>query len=137
MEIARLRLLIHTHDAFKSEAREGVAILDPANHASLAAAYIEGLGAAPCVVTVAQHHDRPYSIRLATRVNPDVAEERIGSLRASVPDWDLFVAFVLVDDATASKRGETSLWFLEQIADSFPSRFGLDDHRFVAGGRSA
>ena len=105
VEIARLRLLIHTHDAFKPEAKEGVAILDPGNHASLAAAYLEGLGAAPSVVAVAQHHDRPYSIRLATRANPDVAGERIESLRASVPDWDLFVAFVLVDDATASKRG--------------------------------
>ena len=134
VEIARLRLLIHTHDTFKPEAKEGVAILDPANHASLAAAYLEDLGAAPEVVAVAQHHDRPYSIQLATRANPDVAGERIESLRECVPDWDLLVAFVIVDSATASKRGETSRWFLEQIADSFPSRFGPDDHRLVAGG---
>jgi hypothetical protein len=43
---------------------------------------------------------------------------------------------VLVDDATASKRGETSRWFLEQIADSFPSRFGMAEHRLVAGGQA-
>lgn len=135
-EIARLHLLVHTHDTFKPEAREGVAILDPANHAAIAAAYLESLGAAPCVVAVARHHDRPYSIRLATRVNPDVAAERIETLRASIPDWNLFVAFVLVDDATASKRGETSRWFLEQIADSFPSRFGMAEHRLVAGGQA-
>jgi hypothetical protein len=136
VEVARLRLLVHTHDLFKPQAREGVAILDPASHASLAAAYLEGLGAAPCVVAVAQHHDRPYSIRLATRANPDVAQERIETLHANIPDWDLFVAFVLVDDATASKCGETSRWFLEQIADSFPSRFGPDDRRLVAGGHA-
>ena len=136
VEIARLRLLIHTHDTFKPEAKNGVAILDPANHASLAAAYLRRLGAGPEVVAVAQHHDRPYSIHLATLANPDVAQERIESLYDSVPDWDLFVAFVLVDDATGSKRGETSLWFLEQIADSFPSRFGPGDHRLVAGGHA-
>ena len=36
VELAKLRLLIHTHDTFKGEAKRGVAIRHPESHASLA-----------------------------------------------------------------------------------------------------
>src|SRR6185312_3403987 len=36
----KLRLLIHTHDTFKGESREGIAIAAPKSHASLARAFL-------------------------------------------------------------------------------------------------
>ena len=37
-----MRLLVHTHDSFKSESEMGVPITDPKSHASLACAFLAG-----------------------------------------------------------------------------------------------
>ncbi|MDA7978880.1 MAG: hypothetical protein MPJ50_08950, partial [Pirellulales bacterium] len=42
-DIARLRILIHTHDTFKPNAKRGVTINDPNSHASLAAKFLSEL----------------------------------------------------------------------------------------------
>src|SRR5579862_6674814 len=39
-EYWKLKLLIHTHDSFKGEAKIGVSILDPNSHASLARSFL-------------------------------------------------------------------------------------------------
>src|SRR5262245_18791904 len=39
-ETWKLRILIHTHDSFKAEAKSGVPIGDPRSHASLARAFL-------------------------------------------------------------------------------------------------
>src|SRR5262249_52983743 len=61
-ELAKLRILAHTHDSFKADAAQGVPIDDPRGHASLAAEYLASLGADEDLVAMAQLHDVPHAL---------------------------------------------------------------------------
>ena len=87
---AKLRILIHTHDTFKADAKRGVAIWHPQSHASLARAFLGEFCDDEDLLAMVQLHDEPYALFLQTqrtgRVNecaPDVHledDKRLGSL---------------------------------------------------------
>ena len=133
-EVAKLRLLIHVHDTFKPDAREGIAIRHPQSHASLARAFLaEFLPDAgrddAGLLDMLQFHDEPYALFLRARrgkAAPDPA--RWAALKQAIRDWDLFVAFCLVDGSTAGKSREPLTWLIAQLArDGIVTRFGPGD----------
>ena len=58
----KLKLLIHTHDSFKAEAKPGVAIADPASHASIARAFLAEHSDDSDLLAMVQFHDEPFAL---------------------------------------------------------------------------
>ena len=111
----RLRLLIHSHDTFKSEA-EDVKISHPRSHASLARAFLAEFcpDDAP-LLDIVQFHDEPYALwrqEQHARLN----HARMDALFALIRDWDLFLAFLVVDGCTEGKNRDPLHWFFGQAA---------------------
>lgn len=126
-EIAKLRVLIHTHDTFKAEATSGVPILDPRSHASLARAFLAEYCDNAELLAIVQYHDEPYALWQRVRSKGAVDEQRLESLLQSINDWTLFLAFIIIDGCTAGKSGEPVLWFLSLVLNRVDSRIVLDD----------
>lgn len=57
----KLRILIHTHDTFKSGAKAGVAVSNPRSHASLARQFLSEFCDDAQLLAIVQSHDVPYS----------------------------------------------------------------------------
>jgi hypothetical protein len=58
----KLKLLIHTHDSFKTESKLGVPITDPKSHASLARAFLETHCDDADLLAIVQFHDEPFAL---------------------------------------------------------------------------
>lgn len=52
---------------------------------------------------------------------------RLQEISETVQEWDLFVAFLLLDGHTAGKSAAPLEWFLATTATNRTSRFSLDD----------
>ena len=128
-EIGKLRILIHVHDTFKPGATDGVPIRDPRSHASLARAFLAEFTDEAELLDIVQNHDEPYALFLRARRGagpPDSA--RWAALREKIRDWDLFIAFTLIDGSTPGKGRQPLIWLLTQLQhDGIATRFGLDD----------
>jgi hypothetical protein len=59
-EYWKLKLLVHTHDTFKAEARAGVAITDPQSHASIARDFLSTYCSDGDLLMMVQYHDEPF-----------------------------------------------------------------------------
>ena len=111
----RLRLLIHAHDTFKPDAAD-VKIADPRSHASLARAFLaEFCPDAAGLLDIVQFHDEPYALWRQEQ-HGRLNHARLEALFAVIRDWDLFLAFLIVDGCTAGKSREPLRWFFEQAA---------------------
>jgi len=121
-EIARLRVLIHTHDTFKPQAAAGVAITHPASHASLARAFLAEFCTDVDLLEMIQYHDEPYALWQRGRRGPH-DEERLARLVSRIRDWDLFVAFLIIDGCTKGKSREPLTWFLTVLDGRVRTRF--------------
>ena len=112
----RLRLLIHAHDTFKPEAAEGAKIADPGSHASLARAFLaEFVPRDRELLDMVQYHDEPYALwrqEQHFRLN----HARLDALFTTFHDWDLYLAFLIVDGCTTGKGREPLHWFFSQAA---------------------
>ena len=111
----RLRLLIHAHDTFKPDA-EDVKISHPRSHASLARAFLaEFCPDDARLLDIVQFHDEPYALwrqEQHFRLN----HARMDALFALIRDWDLFLAFLIVDGCTEGKSRDPLHWFFGQAA---------------------
>lgn len=117
-EVERLRVLIHVHDTFKPQALE-VAIAHPRSHASLARAFLSEFTDDEELLTAVQLHDEPYALWRRRDKNP---WERFEELLGRVHDWDLFLAFLIVDGCTVGKTREPLHWFFRSLAGRVPTR---------------
>ena len=123
----RLRLLIHAHDTFKPEAAEGAKITDPGSHASLARAFLAEFCPQDAeLLNMVQFHDEPYALWRQER-HWRLNRARLDALFATLHDWDLFLAFLVVDGCTEGKGREPLHWFLGQAAGRVASRVTVAD----------
>ena len=120
-ECWKLRVLIHTHDTFKAEAARGVAISDPQSHASLARQFLAGYTDDPELLKIVQLHDEPYALWKKHQVAGDYSQ-RLEQLLSTITNWDLFLAFLIIDGCTPGKSRAPLTWFLVQIRDRVNSR---------------
>jgi hypothetical protein len=126
-EYWKLKVLIHTHDTFKAEARPGVSIKDPCSHASLARAFLADYFSAPDLLAIVQYHDEPYALYRQFESKGSYNRDRLEVLRSEIKDWDLFLAFLIVDGCTAGKSREPLHWLFREIGDKVQSRFTSAD----------
>jgi hypothetical protein len=127
VEAARLRLIVHTHDTFKPQAIRGVPIRDSRSHASLARSFLAEFCDDPDLLAIVQWHDEPYALWQRWRQRFEIDEQRLQQLLDTIEDWDLFLAFQIIDGCTDSKSREPLQWFFAVIGDRVDSRFNGDD----------
>ncbi|MGE0758420.1 MAG: hypothetical protein AB7F89_22130 [Pirellulaceae bacterium] len=111
---AKLRLLIHTHDTFKAEARQGVPIEDPRSHASLARGFLAEFCDDADLLAMVQYHDEPYALWKQDTTG-GLISARLERLLGAVEDWDLFLVFLIIDGCTRGKSREPLVWFFHQL----------------------
>ena len=123
----RLRVLIHTHDTFKGEAHRGVAISSPCSHASLARTFLVEFCGDADLHAMVQFHDEPFALWRQFRAKRKFDEARLAALVARIRDWNLFLAFTIVDGCTKGKSPEPLRWFFQQIAGKVQTTFAESD----------
>ena len=123
----KLELLIHTHDSFKSEAKPGVAIADPRSHASLAREFLAEFCDDPDVLAMVQFHDEPFALWRQAESKGKCSQERLDSLLDNVKDWNLFLAFTIIDGCTDGKEREPLIWLFGQIAGKVQTTLSAAD----------
>src|SRR2546430_1655621 len=87
-EYWKLKLLIHTHDSFKGESKQGVAITDPASHASIARAFLAAHSDDPDLQAMVQYHDEPFALYRQFESKGKYNQERFNALLKAIKDWN-------------------------------------------------
>ena len=128
-EYWRLKVLIHIHDTFKAEATRSIPITAPRSHASLARAFLSEFCDDAEMQATVQFHDEPFALWRQFVANGKPNPERMTALLASIRDWDLFLAFLIVDGCTEGKSREPLRWFFQQVAGRVQSQFTEADIR--------
>jgi hypothetical protein len=117
----KLMLLIHTHDTFKGEAEPGVPITHPKSHASLARAFLAAYCGDVDLLTMVQLHDEPYALYLQHKSKGACNPVRMDQLINAIKDWNVFLAFVIIDECTRGKSREPLHWFLRSVSTKVDS----------------
>jgi hypothetical protein len=123
----RLRILIHTHDSFKGEAKRGVPIIHPSSHASLACKFLSEFCNDPDLLAMVQYHDERFALWRQFEGTGQYDQERFAALLENIHEWSLFLAFNIVDGCTEGKEREALCWFFDQVAGKVESRFTKAD----------
>ena len=124
----KLKLLIHTHDSFKAEAQPGVAIADPKSHASLAREFLAGHCGDSDLLAMVQYHDEPFALwRQAESKKGAYNRERFEALLRNIADWNLFLAFHIIDGCTVGKGREPLVWLFAQVDGKVQTGFTAAD----------
>lgn len=130
-EIARLQVLIHVHDTFKADAKDGVPITHPQSHASLAKSFLAEFTDDPVLLAIVQYHDEPFALWQQFQRKGFCSAERLDQLVRNIGDWHLFGAFLLIDGCTPGKGSETLEWFLPFVGERVPLTWTADDARLL------
>ena len=123
----KLKLLIHTHDSFKGEAQAGVPISDPRSHASLARAFLSIYCNDDDLLAMAQYHDEPFALYRQVETKGKYNQDRFKALLQSIRDWNLFLAFNIIDGCTGSKSRDPLYWLFQEVAGRVDSQFTAGD----------
>jgi hypothetical protein len=129
----KLKVLIHTHDTFKAESREGVPIADPRSHASLARAFLATYCDDADLLAMVQYHDEPYALYRQFENKGKYNLDRLNALLKAIQDWNLFLAFNIIDGCTEGKSREPLQWFFGEVAGRVESNFTAADVILASG----
>ena len=110
----KLKLLIHTHDTFKADAKQGAPSRDPRSHASLARAFVAEFCDDNNLLAIIQFHDEPYAF-WKQYSRGGVNSKRFDELLDTISDWDLYLLFLVIDGCTEGKSREPLIWFFNEI----------------------
>jgi hypothetical protein len=119
----RLKVLIHVHDTFKGEAEPGVPIMATNSHASLARAFLAEFCQDADMLATVQYHDEPFALWRQFASKAKLNEERLTALLTRIQDWNVFLAFVIVDGCTQDKDREPLRWLFQRLAGRVHTNF--------------
>jgi hypothetical protein len=119
----KLKLIIHTHDSFKANAKVGAAISDPMSHASLARSFLAEYCPDSDLLAIVQYHDEPFALYRQFEAKGKYNLGRLNNLIAAIKDWNLFLAFNIIDGCTAGKSREPLRWLFREIDGQVASKF--------------
>lgn len=123
----KLKILIHTHDTFKGESTPGVAIADPNSHASLAREFLARFCDDSDLLAMIQWHDEPFALWRQVEQKGKCNADRLNALFDKIKDWNLFLAFNIIDGCTAGKGREPLRWLFETAKVRVTTRFTAAD----------
>jgi hypothetical protein len=125
----KLKLLIHTHDSFKAESLPGVAITHPRSHASLARAFLAEFISDADLLAMVQYHDEPFALWRQVESKGTCNPARFAALLHAIRDWNLFLAFAIIDGCTEGKSREPLQWLFREVDGKVTSSFTAADIR--------
>jgi hypothetical protein len=112
----KLKFLIHVHDTFKAEeSQESVPADHPQSHESLAREFASEFTDDADLLNTIQYHDENYALWKQFKSKGDYDRRWFQHLLNIVRDWDLFLAFTIIDGHTQGKDIEKLPWFIEQV----------------------
>jgi hypothetical protein len=123
----KLKVLLHTLDSFKRDSERGVPITHPKSHASLARAFLSEFCDDSDLLAMVQYHDEPFALWRQVETKGSCNQERFAALLRSIEDWNLFLAFNIIDGCTEGKGREPLRWLFEQVAGKVKSGFTAVD----------
>jgi hypothetical protein len=124
----KLKLLVHTHDSFKAASQPGVPITDPRSHASLAREFLASFCNDPDLLAMVQYHDEPFALwRQAESKKGRYNQERFDALLRNITDWNLFLAFNIIDGCTKGKSREPLVWLFKEVDGKVETSFTAAD----------
>jgi hypothetical protein len=126
-EYWKLKLLIHTQDTFKGESQPGVPISDSKSHASLARAFLMTHCDDADLLAMVQYHDEPFALFRQVETKGRYNQARFGDLLKAIQDWNLFLAFNIIDGCTPGKSREPLHWLFGETAGKVETRFTETD----------
>ena len=126
-DVLKLRLLIHSHDSFKPDADPAAAIQHPDSHASLARKFLAEFCADPDLLAMVQNHDESFALWRQAQTKGSCNQQRWATLLQAIGDWDLFLAFLIIDGCTKGKSRAPLKWFFEELKGKIASRFSESD----------
>ena len=129
VDCLKLQILIHTHDTFKADAKQGVAIIDHHSHASLGRRFLSALCDDRDLLNMVQYHDEPRALWLQSQTKGRYDQERFATLLSSIEDWNVFLAFCIIDGCTPGKSRDPLSWFFSELAGKVESDITAADIR--------
>jgi hypothetical protein len=112
----KLKFLIHVHDTFKAqEIREPVPANHPESHESLARAFASEFTDEADLLNIIQYHDENYTLWKQFKRDGQYDRKWFEQLLSTIQDWDLFLAFTIIDGHTQGKDIEKLAWFITQV----------------------
>lgn len=123
----KLKILTHTHDSFKRDAAGGVPITHPKSHASLARAFLAEFCQDDDLLAMVQLHDEPFALWRQVELRGDCNPERLESLLRNIKNWNLFLAFNIIDGCTEGKSREPLQWLFAAVEGQVESSFTAAD----------
>lgn len=123
----KLRILIHTHDSFKAASKRGVSITDPDSHASLARSFLSDFCDDMDLLAMVQFHDEPFALWRQVESKGIYNKQRMIILLNSIEDWNLFLAFNIIDGCTKGKSREPLVWLFKELENMVVSDFTVVD----------
>lgn len=123
----KLKVLIHTHDTFKPNAHPEVSIADPRSHASLAKAFLAEYCDDADLLAIVQFHDEPFALYRQFQSKGRYSAERMERLLGAICNWDLFLAFNIIDGCTAGKSRAPLEWWFAAVVGRVHSAFTTAD----------
>jgi hypothetical protein len=123
----KLKVLLHVHDSFKRESKKGVPIAHPESHASLARAFLAEFCDDPDLLAMVQYHDEPFALWRQVEAKGSYNQERMAALLGTIQDWNLFLAFNIIDGCTEGKSREPLHWLFGEVSGNVKSSFTAAD----------
>jgi hypothetical protein len=100
-----------------------VPITDAKNQAWLThnflAAHCEGTD----LLAMVRYHDEPFALYRQLEAKGKYNQDRFGALLASIRDWNLFLAFNIIDGCTPGKSRDQLYWLFCEVAAKVESKF--------------
>ena len=75
------------------------------------------------LLAMVQLHDEPFALWRQVEAKGKCNAERLGNLLKAIQDWDLFLAFNIVDGCTEGKSREPLRWLFKEVQGKVQSRF--------------
>lgn len=123
----KLKVLIHIHDVFKADAEPGVPILNPNSHSSLAKAFLASYSDDADLLAMVQFHDEPFALWRQVASRGVCNQQRLTALLNQIQDWNLFLAFNIIDGCTQGKSREPLRWWFQELDGKVTSSFTAAD----------
>jgi len=114
---AKLRFIALVHDAFKGDVRERLPKIGRNHHADRARRFAEDYTDDPALLSVIQHHDRPYALWRKMKRKGSLDEKGFTKMLDDIPDVALFVRFVELDGSTEGKTPDPISWLRVELRD--------------------
>ena len=79
------------------------------------------------LLAMIQYHDEPFALYRQFENKGKYNQDRFDKLLKAIQDWDLFLAFNIIDGCTAGKSRKPLIWLFRELAGKVESKFTAAD----------